>query len=135
MATIGWNNYTNEQKEEMLNHIFYYYNHAIITWQEFEDFKTLIDKNADKVFYGLVGLFGSENSAPTVLVSLMRNKAIEQLFSVYDNLPEESKKNIRDYGDMLLEKEFEITLKKPEPNIPMSTEEIITQVSKIITKK
>ena len=48
MATIGWNNYTKEQKEEMLKHIFYYYNHAIITLQEFEDFKTLIDKNADK---------------------------------------------------------------------------------------
>ena len=135
MATKGWINYTKEEKEAMLNHIFYYYNHAIISLQEFEDYETLIEANADKVFYGLVGLFGSENSAPTVLVALMRNKTVEQLFEVYDNLSEEGKKGIREYGDMLLEKEFEVTYKNPEPNIPMSPEEIAAQVSEMIQKK
>ncbi len=85
METKKWNEYTDEEKKQLLNHWWYYYGKIIFTFEEWERFNELIDKDADVVFEIAIASFLNGYSSQ-VLISAMRQNKVDELIKTLPDL-------------------------------------------------
>ncbi|MBQ7140659.1 MAG: hypothetical protein IJO32_04070 [Bacilli bacterium] len=141
MENKSWNEYSKEDKNELLQHWWYYYGKVIITMDEWEQFNKLVEKDSDKIFeLAVVAYMHKLSSQP--LIRAMRENRIDELMLTIPNIDENEKNKDKILFKALyeeLKKEFISmlvkTYNKTEPSIPMEKEVIAKQVKEIIKKK
>lgn len=128
MKIKEWEKYTKEEKKEILNHWWYYYGKLLLSLDEIEKFNKLLDSNTDDIF--VTALCGyAQGLSSQVLIGAMRQGKVDELFGILPDFKNDEKlkeafKTIS--ADFL--NEVVGTLNNPEPDIPMSEEEIIKQL-------
>lgn len=132
-----WKEYTDEEKKELLNHWWHYYGKIIYTFDEWELFNELVDKNSNKMMeLAVAGFIYGVTSQP--LITAMRKNQVDELLATLPNLNEiEDKEFIENYerAKNLLILQLVGSYNQPEPDIPMNDEDVIGQVKKIIKSK
>ena len=132
-----WKEYTDEEKKELLNHWWHYYGKIIYTFDEWELFNELVDKNSNKMMeLAVAGFIYGVTSQP--LITAMRKNQVDELLATLPNLNEiEDKEFIENYerAKNLLILQLVGSYNQPEPDIPMNDEDVIGQVKEIIKLK
>ena len=132
-----WKEYTDEEKKELLNHWWHYYGKIIYTFDEWELFNELVDKNSNKMMeLAVAGFIYGVTSQP--LITAMRKNQVDELLATLPNLNEiEDKEFIENYerAKNLLILQLVGSYNQPEPDIPMNDEDVIGQVKEIIKSK
>ena len=123
-----WNEYSSEEKSNILNFWFYYYGGVLVTLDEIERFRKLAMTKQDEIFNYITTSFIVNNTIQTnVLVAAMRQDKVEELFkSLIDEKQLEDKLRIRLEAtkDSLI-KEIVHSYLFPEPPVPMNVQIIV----------
>ena len=132
MEVKEWNNYTKEEKRALLNHWWYYYGKEIYTFDELEAFNKMIDQRDDEILE-LAVLSYTRNLSNQVLLYAMRLGQTKELFS---SLPDTDTDNEQfniaykaicaDFLGLIVK-----SYNEPEPDVPMSEEDIINQLGQL----
>ena len=132
-----WKEYTDEEKKELLNHWWHYYGKVVYTFDEWEKFNELVDKNSNKMMeLAVAGFIYGITSQP--LIAAMRKNQVDELLATLPNLNEiEDEEFIENYKEAknLLISQLVGSYNQPEPDIPMNNEEVIEQVKEIVKLK
>lgn len=133
MEKKSWNEYSLEEKSELLHHWWHYYGKILYTLDEFEVFNELVKKDSNKVWVLAVGCYAMGVSSQPLLKA-MRNDSVNEFLG---SLPELETIDDCEYFDT--EKEFMNILlqsyNNPQPSIPMDSEVVAQQISDIIKNK
>lgn len=131
MELKKFNEYTPAEQKRLLLHWWQYYGKLIYTPDELDLFSHMIDENSEQVMDLAVVSYINELSNQPIIMA-MRNNCLEELKKT---LPSVEKLN--DELKVLYEQEKNNLIAKlvktyndPEPDVPMSLEEIITQILK-----
>ena len=129
MEIKEWDLYTQEEKKTILNHWWHYYGKLLYSLDELERFNKLLDTNCDDVFTTAICSY-TRGYSSQILISAMRQGKVDELFKVLpDTITDDELRN-RAYKALCNEFLSEVvgTLNNPEPSIPMSDDEIISQL-------
>ncbi len=125
------------EKKNLLMHWFHYYGKMVYTLGEMERYGELLESNLCDVENTAVVSY-LNNEGPTVLLLSIRSKKEAELFeSVEACLKPFSDKQLEKFGEVKEQFYTEVykTFMNPEPNVPMSPEEMVTQVVNIKSAK
>ncbi len=118
-----WNEYSGEEKSNILNFWFYYYGGVLVTLEEIEKFRQLAMTRQDEIFNYIVTSFLFHNTIQTnVLVAAMRQDKTEELFKCLldeKQLDDELRIRVEATKDCLI-KEIVHSYLFPEPPVPMN---------------
>ena len=125
-----WNDYSNEDKSNILNHWFYYYGGVLVTLEEIEEFRKLAMTRQDDIFnYIVTSSLINKTIQTNVLVAYMRENRVDELFEhLIDmgNLSEPARRKVEAVRDFLI-KEIVHTYLFPEPPVPMNIQIVIDE--------
>lgn len=117
-----WEEYSLEDKADILNFWFYYYGGVIVTLDEIEKFRELAKERPDDIFNYIVTSSFVQNTIQTnVLVACMRQDKLDELFATvinYEKLEENEKEYFRGLRKDLITAIVK-AYHKPEPPVPM----------------
>ena len=132
MEKKKWEEYTKEEKCELLTHTFYYYGKLMFSLADFEDYQKLCEKRADDVFKTIVLGFVMNAGGPTLILNAIHAGKAEELLSSYKDVVKtyHIEKEFEDYCEGVLV-DIVKTFKNPEPAIPLSEEQIIDSIEGI----
>ena len=127
MTLKEWNEYSAEEKVNLLNHHYHYYGKSIINLAEMEQMRDLIAQNPDLMWNLAVVSHITRSNAQTTLVRTLRHNMIEELLR---SLPDKStfteeEKEAYDLCGTHLLKETVETYNNPQPAKPMTTEQLL----------
>ena len=128
MILKEWNEYSPEEKVTLLNHHYYYYGKSMVTLDEIEKLRYLIQHNPDLLWRLAVISHITRINAQTAVVRSLRANAFEELcanISDESTFTDEEKEDYALYGGDLLRQTVE-TFNNPQPAIPMTVEQIVS---------
>ena len=129
MEIKKWNLYSKDEKKNILNHWWHYYGKLLVSFDEIEQFQNLLDSNIEEIYVTALCSY-LKGLSSQVLIAAMRQGKIEELFKSLPNIntfDKEINEAFEALSDEFLN-EVVNTLNNPEPDIPMSEEEIIRQL-------
>ena len=129
MELKGWKEYTKEEKEKLLLHWWHYYGKMLIRPEEYEKYIELVNTRTDEIFNCALFSYARGFSSQVLLMAI-RQGTVDELLS---SLPEtETKDELYNKAVDALGYEFlDIVVgsyNNPEPDVPMSPEEIVSQL-------
>ena len=117
-----WEEYTPQEKTDLLKHWFYYYGGTLVTFQEIEDFETLALTRQDDIFnYIMSSLITQKTIQSNLLVFCMRENKVEELFEhtiKFNDLPKDVQEKLSRLKQDITD-EIVGTYLNPEPSKPM----------------
>ena len=131
-----WKEYTDEEKKELLNHWWHYYGKVLYTFDEWEQFNELIDKNSNKIMeLAVAGFICNITTQP--LIAAMRKNQVDELLSTLPNLNEIKDEKFKEEYEKIKNiviRHLVGSYNQPQPNIPIDDEDLIEQAKKIVKK-
>lgn len=131
----SFDEYTQEEKETILNHWFYYYGKSIITMKELELFNELV-KNKTNMVWDIAVISYIDGYSSYGLLNAMRSNSLEEYFETirkkkedYYNFP--PKKTYYFWKQNKLISEIVRTYNNPEPAVEMEFSQIVEQLLEI----
>lgn len=134
MELKPWKSYSEKEKKSLLMHAFRYYGKSIFNLAELEEFEKLCSKRIDDVFLSVVIGFMINAGGPTMILYAIRSNQAENLLNNYAKLPEDAKKQVEVASGEVLS-DFVRTYNNPEPDIPLSPEQIAEGINNIKNRK
>lgn len=123
-----WEEYTPQEKTDLLNHWFYYYGGTLISFQEIEDFRTLALTRQDDIFdFIMTSLITSNTIQSNLLVYCMRQNKVDELFEhvvKFSSLPADEQQKLSSIKQRITD-EIVGTFLNPEPPVPMDVAIVI----------
>lgn len=131
MKLKKWEEYTDEEKEDLLIHYFYYYGKTFINLDEYEKYIELAKTNFDSILnYALIAF--TKNEGPTPLVYAIRKGKQEELLNLCTKAIKEIKdKNLVETITDTFINLLVTTYNHPEPDIPFSEEQTLEELKKL----
>ena len=130
MELKKYEEYTEEEKIELLNHWFIYYGKVLFTLEELDVVQALIKKNPDRIFdYIMTGYIVGDDISPTVLLSAIENGNVKTFLDTIPHKKNLNKKTQESYDHVLnyLLSKFVESYNNPEPPVAMDVEVIIEE--------
>ena len=128
-----WEDFTSEEKTNLLNHWFHYYGGVLMTLKDIELFDELSKIKQDAIFNHIVTLYIYKKTIQSnMLISFMRENKLADLFSANLVRPMLSNKALEFYEEVrdIISNEIYKTYLKPEPPVPMDVEIIVEEPKK-----
>lgn len=133
MELKDWNDYTPEEKEALLRHLFIYYGKYVYSLEELEMFDALIKEAPDKIFeIFLHSNVIKKNGQPIILEALRKND--KPLINLKAEIKKYKEEDIEEYKKFFLT-EIVNTFNNKAPSIPLSKEEFDRQLKRMFNKK
>lgn len=127
MKVKKWKEYTIEEKGELLNHWWYYFGKSLISLQDWIEFDKLTKTNTDQLFD--VALFSyTQGESSQLLLEATRSRRTPAILKYCSS--SDIKRQIGDQEDAFL-KILVSTYNSPEPNVPMSEEQLMDGLNDI----
>ncbi len=128
MKLKKWNQYSDQEKYELLFHWWFYYGKMVITQEENEAFQELAKRFPDQIMnFATLSYVQGKSSQP--LIQMMRENQLENVLSVATMSMENFQQNATfcRAREGLLSNLVQ-TYNHPEPSVPMSKAEIDQQL-------
>lgn len=133
MELKDWNDYTPEEKEALLRHLFIYYGKYIFSLEELEMFEALIKEAPDKIFEIFLHSYViKKNGQPIILEALRKND--KPLINLKAEIKKYKEEDIEEYKKFFLT-EIVNTFNNKAPSIPLSKEEFDRQLKRMFNNK
>lgn len=133
MELKDWNDYTPEEKEALLRHLFIYYGKYVYSLEELEMFDALIKEAPDKIFeIFLHSNVIKKNGQPIILEALRKND--KPLINLKAEIKKYKEEDIEEYKKFFLT-EIVNTFNNKAPSIPLSKEEFDRQLKRMFNNK
>lgn len=133
MELKDWNDYTPEEKEALLRHLFIYYGKYVYSLEELEMFEALIKEAPDKIFeIFLHSNVIKKNGQPIILEALRKND--KPLINLKAEIKKYKEEDIEEYKKFFLT-EIVNTFNNKAPSIPLSKEEFDRQLKRMFNNK
>ncbi len=133
MELKDWNDYTPEEKEALLRHLFIYYGKYVYSLEELEMFDALIKEAPDKMFeIFLHSNVIKKNGQPIILEALRKND--KPLINLKAEIKKYKEEDIEEYKKFFLT-EIVNTFNNKAPSIPLSKEEFDRQLKRMFNNK
>lgn len=133
MELKDWNDYTPEEKEALLRHLFIYYGKYVYSLEELEMFEALIKEAPDKIFeIFLHSNVIKKNGQPIILEALRKND--KPLINLKAEIKKYKEEDIEEYKKFFLTKIVN-TFNNKAPSIPLSKEEFDRQLKRMFNNK
>ena len=133
MELKDWNDYTPEEKEALLWHLFIYYGKYVYSLEELEMFDALIKEAPDKMFeIFLHSNVIKKNGQPIILEALRKND--KPLINLKAEIKKYKEEDIEEYKKFFLT-EIVNTFNNKAPSIPLSKEEFDRQLKRMFNNK
>lgn len=133
MELKDWNDYTPEEKEALLRHLFIYYGKYVYSLEELEMFEDLIKEAPDKIFeIFLHSNVIKKNGQPIILEALRKND--KPLINLKAEIKKYKEEDIEEYKKFFLT-EIVNTFNNKAPSIPLSKEEFDRQLKRMFNNK
>ena len=126
----SWNEYTKEEKIILMRHWWNYYGKMVFTLAEYEQFNELLESKCDLI-YAIAVLGYTNNISSQTLINAMRNDELPQFFNVISNVIESDDENVKTIfgvASASFISEIVTTYNNPQPSVPMSSEELVSQI-------
>lgn len=136
MEKKKWSEYTQEEKETLLHHWLYYHGFAIVSIRDIVKFDIVTREHTDKIYEVAINGYINNMNAK-VLIMALRNNNVERLFDntiKKEELNQTQKEIYNSYENEFLEMLVD-SYNNPKAPVPMSEEEIISQVRPLLTQK
>lgn len=132
-----WEDYTHEEKSDLLQHWWYYYGKMIITLAEWEEFNKLVKDNTDKVFdVAVINYVYGVSSQP--LICAMRENKVKELFESLPKIDEIQDEEFKTAYTQAKKGFIAMLIKsynKPDPAVPMEKEIVNRQIKELAKLK
>lgn len=125
--------YSEEEKKELLNHLWHYYGKHIYTLEDLINYNRFVKSNSDQLFDLAVTTYFSGLNFQTTVLTAMRNNKLHELFNrmpIFEKGSLEERKH--EVIALKLLSEVVSTYNRPEPSVPMSEEQIKEQVTRLV---
>ncbi len=133
MELKDWNDYTPEEKEALLRHLFIYYGKYVYSLEELEMFEALIKEAPDKIFEIFLHSYViKKNGQPIILEALRKND--KPLINLKAEIKKYKEEDIEEYKKFFLTKIVN-TFNNKAPSIPLSKEEFDRQLKRMFNNK
>ena len=133
MELKDWNDYTPEEKEALLRHLFIYYGKYVYSLEELEMFEALIKEAPDKIFEIFLHSYViKKNGQPIILEALRKND--KPLINLKAEIKKYNEEDIEEYKKFFLTKIVN-TFNNKAPSIPLSKEEFDRQLKRMFNNK
>lgn len=133
MELKDWNDYTPEEKEALLRHLFIYYGKYVYSLEELEMFDALIKEAPDKIFEIFLHSYViKKNGQPIILEALRKND--KPLINLKAEIKKYKEEDIEEYKKFFLTKIVN-TFNNKAPSIPLSKEEFDRQLKRMFNNK
>lgn len=133
MELKDWNDYTPEEKEALLRHLFIYYGKYVYSLEELEMFDALIKEAPDKIFeIFLHSNVIKKNGQPIILEALRKND--KPLINLKAEIKKYKEEDIEEYKKFFFT-EIVNTFNNKAPSIPLSKEEFDRQLKRMFNNK
>ncbi len=133
MELKDWNDYTPEEKEALLRHLFIYYGKYVYSLEELEMFDALIKEAPDKIFeIFLHSNVIKKNGQPIILEALRKND--KPLINLKAEIKKYKEEDVEEYKKFFLT-EIVNTFNNKAPSIPLSKEEFDRQLKRMFNNK
>lgn len=133
MELKDWNDYTPEEKEALLRHLFIYYGKYVYSLEELEMFDALIKEAPDKMFEIFLHSYViKKNGQPIILEALRKND--KPLINLKAEIKKYKEEDIEEYKKFFLTKIVN-TFNNKAPSIPLSKEEFDRQLKRMFNNK
>lgn len=133
MELKDWNDYTPEEKEALLRHLFIYYGKYVYSLEELEMFDALIKEAPDKIFEIFLHSYViKKNGQPIILEALRKND--KPLINLKAEIKKYKEEDIEEYKKFFLT-EIVNTFNNKAPSIPLSKEEFDRQLKRMFNNK
>jgi hypothetical protein len=133
MEIKEYEEYTKEEKIELLNHWFYYYGKVPFTPEEWISVRELIETNPDRIFdYIAISNIVNRTIAPTLLLQAMASNELDKLFEVVPRVEDLNESMQGPYKETfkVVFDSIVHTYNNPEPAVPMDLAIIIEEKEK-----
>ena len=120
--------YTLDEKEALLMHWWYYYGKLLVNLDEMNSFHEMVLTNPEQIYKCAIVsyLLGYSSQG---LISAMRNGGVDEYYEIVNEIYERKEyKDISNLVENAFIEELVSTYNKPEPNVAMSEEEIVSQI-------
>ncbi len=129
-----WEDFTSEEKTNLLNHWFHYYGGVLMTLKDIELFDELSKIKQDAIFNHIVTLYIYKKTIQSnMLISFMRENKLADLFSANLVRPMLSNEEALEFYEEvrdIISNEIYKTYLKPEPSVPMDVEITVEEPKK-----
>ena len=133
MELKDWNDYTPEEKEALLRHLFIYYGKYVYSLEELEMFDALIKEAPDKIFeIFLHSNVIKKNGQPIILEALRKND--KPLINLKAEIKKYKEEDVEEYKKFFLT-EIVNTFNNKAPSRPLSKEEFDRQLKRMFNNK
>jgi len=130
MEVKKWNEYSESEKQTLLNHLFTYYGKLIFNLEELEMFSYLTSKIPDTLFKIFVSSYLVGENGQTIILEVLRNEKEKQIAALKKKIDNYNAEELKEYENEFLA-EIVKTYNTPEAPIPLSEEEIKRQLTKM----
>lgn len=134
MKLKKWDEYTQEEKQDLLIHYFYYYGKTFITLEEYDKYISIVKENPDCILnYALIAL--AKEEGPTPLVYAIRNNKQDEILELCTKtINKIDEKLVETIKDSFLN-QIVTTYNHPEPDIPFTEEQTLEEIKKLNLEK
>ena len=130
MKLKKWEEYTEEEKYDLLIHYFYYYGKTFISLEEYEKYITIAKTNPDTILnYALIAF--AKEEGPTMLVYAIRNNKQDELLDACTKAINKIDKNLYETIKDTFINQIVTTYNHPEPDIPFTEEQTLEEIKKL----
>ncbi|MBE6159119.1 MAG: hypothetical protein E7159_04780 [Firmicutes bacterium] len=134
MQLKKWRNYTKEEKKEILFHWWHYYGKLPYTIEELNYFNDLLDKDVDKMF--ICALCSDiEGYSSQMLIRYMRQDKVQEYLNTMPRFESVAEQSILERLSDVYLQELVGTLNNPEPDVPLTEEEMINGIKEILRQR
>lgn len=133
MEVKKFSEYSEEEKSQLLNHLWHYYGKHVYSLEDLTNYNQIVKSNSDKLFDLAVFTSFSGFNFQTIVLTAMRGNNLHTLFSKLPTFEEGTpEKREHDLFASKLLCEVVSNYNNPEPDVPMSDEEIKEQVARLV---
>ena len=133
MEVKKFGEYNDIERKELLMHWWYYYGKLLVSLAEYEEFERLVDEDSSLMMDVAVMSFLVGESSQMLIGAMRQDKVNEYLDLVRRMKDEEYFKKIEEDVQAAFIEEVVGTYNSPEPDIPMTQEQILNSLVDLVT--
>lgn len=131
----AFNDYTADEKEALLMHWWHYYGKMMYSLEEFETFHNYVLKDSEIIKDAAVLAYYAGESSQAMLRAMRKGQMDEYLTKVRKDRAESDYRFVYENAEEEFIEEIVNTYNEPENDIPMSEEEVASQLSELFCTK
>lgn len=127
--------YTEEEREQLLMHWWFYYGKSIVSLEEVEQFRKLVREDSMLMKDAAMVAYSIGISTELLIMSMRSGTLAEHLEAVKETTSSDEYKMIESFLESEFLNEIVTTYNNPQPAVPFSQEEIVSQMIELVRER